>query len=193
MTGKSAGKVTITAKVEDKSDTCTVTVSSSYIYATVVRVQQAYSKWCWSASAEMVDRKLAPSSYKDHYAIVTHVTGKTPPPDVTGSHADMLKALNFTSGYGSGWKSKGIMSAPDCLANLKASRSSAIYIWYIGTTTYHVVVADAYRNSDNTLQIVDLWYWCTGNGRSWYTHASLAIGVNIQSGNNALWNNTYYY
>ncbi|MCL1913975.1 MAG: hypothetical protein FWG10_08905 [Eubacteriaceae bacterium] len=91
--------------------------------------------------AEMVGRKLATSSYKDHYAIATYVTAKTPPPNVSESHADMVKALNYTSGYGSGWKSKGIMSAPDCLAHIKAGRPYAIYIWYIGTTTYHVVVA----------------------------------------------------
>lgn len=163
----------------------TSTVYATVYTATVTRVQQTYSNWCWAASAEMVGRKIAPSLNRSQYSIAAYVKG-SPPPNSTASDYAIVEALNYACGTPTAVV-MGVMTFNSHKTYINGGRPVAAKIkWNSGGA--HVVVIDACDTSDNSLRLVDP---ASGCGKHWYSYDALKSGTSIQSGSNGKYTNTW--
>ena len=153
--------------------------------ATVTRVEQAYSNWCWAASSEMIGKKISPSLNRDQYNIATYLLGPNPPNN-TATNAAITEALNYACGI-STTTYMGTLTFSGCKTYCDNEYPLAIKIrWNIFDN--HVVVVDAVDDSNNKLRIVDPGLDC---GIEWYEYSLLLTGTNIQSGNNGKYVGTW--
>ena len=156
-------------------------------YAPVTRVTQAYSNWCWAASAEMVGKVIDSSSDRDQYDIAEFVKGSNPPNE-GATNSEMVTALNYSCNLSSATFLSSVMTFSACKACISNYVPFVVRIRWGSTSNYHAVVADAANDVNNKLRIVDP---ASGCSNAWYSYDSLIAGTTIQSGSNGKWVHTW--